>query len=114
MELPHDREHVEHLPGGVRSLPPVLSAEGALGDLLSRAEAVEDGAAGKAPLPQLGVDAAAEVGLQVGAGLPGGLVSREVGRGGEGQRDTAQSETVAAVGQQVEADGIRRWVSVLL
>ncbi len=40
---------------------PVPAAEGDLGDLLSGAEAVVDGAAGEARSPQPGVDAAAEV-----------------------------------------------------
>ncbi len=35
MKVPHDREHLEHLLGSLRGLPPVLSAEGDLGDLLS-------------------------------------------------------------------------------
>src|SRR6266540_3718986 len=90
MELPHDREHPEHLLRGSRRAPPVLSAEGDLGDLLPRAEAIVDGATRKALLPEALMNPAAEVRLQIGTGLPGLLLDREVCRGREGRRDTAQ------------------------
>ena len=63
MEVAHDLEDGEHLLCGSWVLPPVLPAEGDLGDLLTRAEAVVYGAAAKALLPEVCVDAAAEVGL---------------------------------------------------
>ena len=81
MELPHDREHLEHLLCGSRGPPPVLSAEGDLGNLLPRAEAVVNGATRKAQLPEACVDASAEVRLQIGTGVPGVFVNREVCRG---------------------------------
>ena len=81
MEVPHDREHLEHLLCGPRCPPPVLSAEGDLGDLLPGAEAVVDGATPKALLPQAWVNAAAEVRLQMGTSLPGIFSDREVCRG---------------------------------
>src|SRR6266542_3353692 len=107
VELPHDRERLEHPRRGVRGTPPVLPAEGDLGDLLAGAEAVVGGAAWEAPLPETLMDAAAEVGLQIRAGLPGGLVDGEIRRGGEGRRDTAQPEAAFAVGSQVAAAPVR-------
>src|SRR6266536_1051714 len=107
VELPHDRERLEHPRRGVRGTPPVLPAEGDLGDLLAGAEAVVGGAAWEAPLPETLMDAAAEVGLQVRTGLPGGLVDGEIRRGGEGRRDTAQPEAAFAVGSQVAAAPVR-------
>jgi hypothetical protein len=61
MKLPHDREHLEHLSRDPRRLPPVLPAEGNLGDLLARAEAVEDGATRESLLSEVVVNAAAEI-----------------------------------------------------
>jgi hypothetical protein len=81
MELPHDREHLEHLHRDSRRPPPVLAAEGYLGDLLPRAKAVIHGAPREAPLPEAVVNGAAEVRLQIRAGLPGLLVDGEVRRG---------------------------------
>ena len=81
MEVAHDREHREHLLCGSRSPPPVLSTEGDLGDLLSRAEAVVHGATPKALLPEACVNAAAEVRLQMRTSLPGVFIDREVDRG---------------------------------
>jgi hypothetical protein len=81
MELPHDREYLEHLLCGSRSPAPVLPAEGDLGDLLARAEAVVNAAAWKALLPEARVNAAAEVRFQIGTGMPGVFVDREVCRG---------------------------------
>jgi hypothetical protein len=102
IELPHDREHVEHLLGGSWGLPPVVSAEGDLGNLLPRAEAVINCTTSKAPLPEAIVNAAAEVRLQVEAGLAGVFVNREVNRSCEGQRNTAQAKAVLAVSLQTE------------
>ncbi len=81
MEVPHDREHLEHLLCGSRGPPPVQSAKGDLGNLLPRAEAVVDGATPKALLPEACVNAAAEVRLQMGTSLPGVFRDREVCRG---------------------------------
>ena len=78
MELPHDREHLEHLLCGPWDLSPVVSAEGDLGNLLPCAEAVINRTTSKAPLPEVGVNAAAEVRLQVWAGLAGVFIDREV------------------------------------
>jgi len=100
MKLPHDREHLVHLGCGPRLLAPVPPAEGDLGDLLARAEAVIHGTAAETPPPEAGVDAAAEVGLQMGTGLPGRLVDREIGRSRESRRDTAQPEAAPAVGPE--------------
>src|SRR5581483_11831626 len=91
----------EHLGRDLGGGSPVTAAEGVLGHLLAGAEAVEDGAAGEAVLTQPGVDGAAEPGVQVQARRPGGLVDREVGRDGEGQRDTAQAEAVRAVAAKI-------------
>ncbi len=101
VQLPDHREHREHLPRAAGGAPPVLPAEGDLRDLLARPEAVVDGAALEALLPELGVDAAAEVRLEVPARLPGVLVDREVRRGGEGQGHAAEPEAVRAVGPQI-------------
>lgn len=78
MEVPHDREYLEHLLCDSWGPPPVLSAEGDLGDLLPSAEAVVHGATPKALLPEACVNAAAEVRLQIGASLPGIFSDREV------------------------------------
>ncbi len=80
MKVPHDRKHLEHLLGSLQGLPPVLSAESDLGDLLSGTEAVVDGATPKALLPEACVNAAAEVRLQIGTSLPGVFLDREVCR----------------------------------
>ena len=113
VELPHDREHLEHLLRRVRGQPPVLSAEGDLGDLLPRAEAVVHGATREALLPEAVVNAAAEVRLQMETGLPRVLVDREVRRGRERQCDTAQPEAALTVGSQADAtivgEGLRRF-----
>ena len=50
-------------------MPPVHSAEGHLGNLLPCAEAVVDGTPTKALLPEVSVNTAAEVCLQMGARL---------------------------------------------
>ena len=81
MEVPHDREHLEHLLCSLRGPPPVLSAEGDLGDLLPRAEAVVHGATPKALLPEACVNAAAEVRVQMRTSLPGFFSDREFCRG---------------------------------
>src|SRR5450759_1055611 len=97
MEVPHDREHLEHPACILRGSPPVLSAEGDLGDLLSCAEAVVDSATPETPLSQAGVNATAEARLEMGTGLPCGCVDREVGRRREGRRDAAQCAAALAV-----------------
>ena len=51
MKLPHDREHLIHLDCGLRVPAPVPPAEGDLGNLLARAEAVIHGASAEALLP---------------------------------------------------------------
>ena len=73
VQLPHDQEYREHLPGQRGRPPPVLPAVGDLDDLLAGAEAVIDGAAGEAALPELIMNAAAEVPLQMRARLAGRL-----------------------------------------
>jgi hypothetical protein len=45
----------------------------------------------------VGVYVAAERRIKMQARLPGGLINREVRRGGESRRDTAQPETALAV-----------------
>jgi hypothetical protein len=64
-QLPHHREHRRHRAGRLRVGAPVAAGDGVLGDPLPGAEAVEDDAAGEAPVVQLVVDAAAAVGEQV-------------------------------------------------
>ena len=97
MEVPHDGEHLEHLLCGLRDPAPVLSAEGDLGDLLPGAKALVNGATPKALLPEVCVNAAAKVCLQMRTSLPGVFIDREVCRGREDRRDTAQREAVLAV-----------------
>lgn len=97
MKVPHYREYREHLLRGSRSPPPVLSAEGDLGNLLSRAKAIVYGATSKALLSEACVDVASEVRLQMRTSLPGVFIDREVDRGREGWHDTAQCEAVLAV-----------------
>ena len=113
VELPHDGKHSEHLPGQAWLPPPVPPAEGHLGDLLPRAEAVIDRAAREPLRPEAIVNGAAEVPPQVGACLPGALVDGEIGRGREGRRDTAQPEAAPAVRAQPRTvpagDGSRGW-----
>lgn len=70
-KLSHIREHFEHLTRDLRLRPPIRSTESDLRGLLPGTEAVEDGAAREAPFPEVVVDAAAEVGLQIRTGLPG-------------------------------------------
>lgn len=97
MEGPHDWKHLEHLLCRCRGLPPVSSCEGDLGNLLPCAEAVVDGATPKALLPEAGVNAAAEVLLQMGTSLAGVFRDREVCRDGERRRNTTQGEASLAV-----------------
>ena len=104
VELAHDAEGREHRGRDLGIRPPVGSGEGLLGDPLSRAEAVVGGAAREPAVPQAGVDAAPEVRLQVRTRLPGGLVDREVRRGGEGGRDAAQPDAALAVGTEDARD----------
>jgi hypothetical protein len=97
VKLPHDREDLAHLLCGSRGLAPIPTAERDLGNLLARAEAVIHGAAWKAVPPEIFVNAASKVWLQIGTGMPGGLVNREIGRDGERRCDTAQPKTAFAV-----------------
>jgi len=109
VQVPHDREDLEHLPGRRRGLTPVPAAEGDLGDLLTRTEAVVDGAAPEPLVAQPGVDAAGEVLLtEVGTGPAGALVDREVHRGREGGGDTAEREAVRTVGTKAVRGRQRR------
>ena len=80
MQLPHDREHLEHLLRGLRRLAPVPPAERDLGNLLARTETVIHGAPRETLPPELPVNATPEIWLQMGTGLPRGLVEREIGR----------------------------------
>jgi hypothetical protein len=113
MKVPHDRKHLEHLLGGLRGLPPALSAEGDLGDLLPCAETVVDRATPKTLLPEACVSSAAEIRLQMATSLPRGFVDREVRRGREGRSDAAQREAAPAVRTQVRAISLRRGLCVL-
>jgi hypothetical protein len=81
MKISHDREHREHLRCSSRGLPPILPAEGDLGDLLPGTEAIIDGTTPKAPLSEARVNAAMEVRLQIGTSLPSVFIDREVYRG---------------------------------
>src|SRR5215471_10847412 len=103
MEDAHDGKYREHLPGRCRGLPPVSSREGDLRNLLPCAEAVVYGTPPKAVLPEAGVNAAAEVRLQVGTRLAGVFRDREVCRDGERRRYTAQGEASLAFSSQVVA-----------
>ena len=78
VELPHDRECGEHPRCDVGFGPPVGPGERLAGDPLTRAEAVVGDASSEPQVQQARVDLALEVGLQVRACLPGGLVDREV------------------------------------
>jgi hypothetical protein len=80
MKLPHDKEYLKHLPGGSWGLPPVLFAEGNLGNLLPRSKAVKSNTAFEAPVPKVLVDLAAKVRLQVEARLTGIFISGEAFR----------------------------------
>lgn len=100
MELPHDREYLEHPLRGFRGLPPIPSIVGELGNPLSRAETIINRATSKPPLPEAVVNAATEVRSQVMAGFPGFFIDCEVYRGREGQGDAAQAEAIVAVGLQ--------------
>src|SRR5258708_1469984 len=106
MEGSHAGEDGEHLLRGVWVVPPILSAEGDLGYLLPGAEAVVDGAAAKAPQPEGGVNAAAEVCPQIETRLTGRLGEREVRRGREGRRDTAERAAAVAIRAQAAETGV--------
>ena len=80
MKLPHDREHLIHPRRGLRVLAPVPPSEGDPGNLLARPEAVIRGATAKAFLPEIFVNAAPKVLLEMRAGMPGRLVDGEIGR----------------------------------
>jgi hypothetical protein len=64
----------------LRRLTPFPPAERNLGNLLARAETVIHGATWKTLSPQILVNAASEVCLQMGTGMPWGLVDREIRR----------------------------------
>lgn len=78
MKLPHDWEYLEHLLRRRGSLPPVSTAVGDMGHLLPRAEAVIYCAAAKAKLPEVAVNTAAEISLQVVARLSGGFIYSKI------------------------------------
>ncbi len=100
VELTHDGERTEHLGGDPRRPPPVASGERLLRDLLARAEAVVDGAAGKARRSQPLVNGATEVAAEVRAGVARVLVEREVRRGRERGRHAAERDAARAIGAQ--------------
>lgn len=100
MKLPHDRKYLEHLLRGFRGLSPISAIIGKLGNLLSGAEAIVNGAASKTALSKAVVNAATEVLSQIVAGLSGILIHCEVYRSREGQRDATQAEAALAVGSQ--------------
>ncbi|GHO58843.1 hypothetical protein KSB_73180 [Ktedonobacter robiniae] len=81
MQVSHDWEDCEHLPGVLWSLSPVLATEGNLGYLLPSAEAVVHCAAPKALLSEARVNAAAKVRLQIGTDLPSVFIDCEIYRG---------------------------------
>ncbi|MNI37216.1 hypothetical protein D3C73_912990 [compost metagenome] len=89
VKLAHNREDPEHLGSGLRGHAPINPAVGVGGDLLPGAKAVIHGASAESGLPQPGMDSAAEVRLQIDAGLSGGFVNGEVGRSGKWQRGAA-------------------------
>ena len=80
MKLPHDREHLIHPRRSLRVLAPVPPSEGDLGNLLARPEAVIRGATAKALLPEIFVNAAPKVLVEMRAGTPRRLVDGEIGR----------------------------------
>ena len=100
VQLTHDRERGEHPRREARLVLPGPAAEGHLDDLLPGAEAVVARAAGEAAFAEPVVDAASEVGSQVGAGLPGRLVDGELRRRGERRRYAAQRGAARAVRPQ--------------
>jgi hypothetical protein len=100
MKLPHDREHREHLRCRLRVLAPVPPTEGDLGNLLARAKTVIRGATRETVAPESAMDATPEVCSQMGTGMPGRLVDREIGRRRERWRNAAQPETAPAVSPQ--------------
>lgn len=89
LKLLHDPEHVEHLLRRPWVLPPIATFERDLRNLLPRAEAVIHGTTSKTEVPEVRMDAATEVWLQVAAGLSGVFVDGKVCRRCERQRDTA-------------------------
>jgi hypothetical protein len=100
VKLSHDREHREHLRRRLRVLAPVPPREGDLGNLLACAEAVVPGAAWETMLPEVFMDVAPETCAQMGTGLPGGFVDREIGGRRERRCDAAQPKTMPAVSPQ--------------
>jgi hypothetical protein len=90
----NDREHSLRDPW---IPPPILAGERRLGDLLTGAVTVVGGATRKATLPQVAVDSASEVRLQVRTWFTGSLVDREVSRRRKWQGNATQPSTVRAV-----------------
>jgi hypothetical protein len=62
--------------------------------VLARPKAVEGRAAAESARPELIVNAATEVCVEVPAGVSGGLVDRELRRCGEGWRHAAQARAL--------------------
>jgi hypothetical protein len=77
-----------------------VAAEGHLGHLLPRSEAVVDRAAGETPLTELGVDATEKIRTEVGAGMARRLVDREVRGRRESGNDAAQTGAARTVASQ--------------
>ena len=108
VQLAHDREDLEHRGGRCPARcaspgPPKVSWE-TFWPAPKQSYTVQPWK----PRPRRSrVDSAAEVLLEVGAGLPGRLVDREVGGRREGEGDTAQAEAVAAVGDEGETGRTR-------
>lgn len=103
MQIAHNREDRKHLLCRSWMLSPVSSAEGKLGDLLSGTEAVVNSAASKALLPELRVDAATKIRLQIGARLPGPFIDGEICRDREGWHNTTECKAALTVRSQVMA-----------
>jgi hypothetical protein len=100
MQLPHDREHRKHLRCRLPVLAPVPPREGDLANLLAGAEAIIRGAPRETVLPEIVMDTAPEACSQMGTGMSGRLVDREIGRRRERRCYAAQPETAPAVSTQ--------------
>jgi hypothetical protein len=101
VQLSHNAQDVEYWLCDPRGPAPVLSAEGDLGNFLPCAETIEHRAARKPALPQMGVDIASEVRLQVWAGLARRFVDSKFRGLGKRGRDTAQANTVFTIRSEV-------------
>src|SRR3974390_506571 len=100
VEGPQDIERLEHGRADRRVAPPRAAVERP-DRPLAGAEAVVGRAAGESLVAEPRMDAAAQLGGQVGAGLPGRLADGEVGRYLERRRHAAQRRAGVAVGPQV-------------